>query len=332
MRITQLVLLAAAMLWTTLGLSTAAGADQTAGASAKRSVEKGAPYDAVLESEGLFRHRHARLMRLHHLAMERGRVERAKEIERLVDHLGEGRVKSLRSGRAKVHQAHQAHIDELIQEHHKHREQVNAELKAQAEHARTALADRRADRRRDVADQHRDARQQRTDRRRDAAGDHRDAHQRRADRRSNVVGDHRDAHQRRTDQRRDVTGDHRDAHQRRTDQHRDAAGDHRDTHQRRADQHRDTAQRRHDAPRPSADGRRDGARPDNDDRRHRGIMKPRRDEVDRRSNAKAGKSRTARGARFPSHQEAKEEAERTIKPEDADREFEKLRREIKRKR
>ena len=332
MRITQLVLLAAAMLWTTLGLSTTAEADQTAGASAEDSVHKGAPYDEVLESEGLFRHRHARLMRLHHLAMERGRVERAKEIERLVDHLGEGHVKSLRSHRTKVHQVRQAHIDELIREHQKHREQVNAELKARAEHARTAFADRRADRRRNVADQHRDARQQRADRRSDTAGDHRDAHQRRADRRSDTVGDHRDAHQRRAGQRRDAAGDHRDAHQRRTGQRRDAAGDHRDAHQRRADQRLDTAKRRYDAPHPSADGRRDGARPDNDDRRHRRIMKPRRDEVDRRSDAKAGKSRTARGARFPSHQEAKKQAERAIKPEDADREFEKLRREIKRKR
>ena len=314
MRITQLVLLGAAMLWTTLGLSTAAGADQTAGASAEGSVEKGAPYDEVLESEGLFRHRHARLMRLHHLAMERGRVERAREIERLLEHLGEGHVKSLRSRRAKVHQAHQAHIDELIREHKKHREQVNAELKARAEHARTTLADRRADRRRDVADRHRDARQQRADRRRDTMDDHRDAHQRRADQRSDAAGDHRDAHQRRAERR------------------PDAAGDHRDAHQPRANQHRDAAKRHHDAPHSGADGRRDGARPDNDERRHRRIVKPRRDEVDRRSNAKAGKSRTARGARLPSHQKAKEEAERTIKPEDADRVFEKLRREIKRKR
>ncbi len=278
MRITQLVLLAAAMLWTTLGLSTAAGADQTAGASAKGTVEKGAPYDEVLESEGLFRHRHARLMRLHHLAMERGRVERAREIERLVHHLGEGHVKSLRSRRAKVHQPRQAHIDELIREHQKHREQVNAELKARAKHARATLADRRADRRRDVADHHRDAPPQRADRRRDTVGDHSDSHQRRADQRL------------------------------------------------------DTAKRRHDAPHPGADGRRDGARPDNDERQHRRIVKPRRDEADRRSDAKAGKSRTARGARFPSHQKAKEEAERTIKPEDADRVFEKLRREIEPKR
>ncbi len=314
MRITQLVLLAAAMLWTTLGLSTAAGTDQTAGASAKGRVEKGASYDEVLESEGLFRHRHARLMRLHHLAMERGRVERAREIERLVDHLGEDHFKSLGSRRTKVHQANQAHVDELIREHQKHREQVNVKMKARAEHARTTLADRRADRRRDVADQHRNARQQRTDRHRVMVGDHRDAHQRRADQRSDVVDHHRDAHQRRADRR------------------SDAAGDHRDAHHRRANQHRDAAKRHHDAPRPSADGRRDGARPDNDERRYRRIMKPRRDEVDRRSNAKAGKSRTARGARFPSHQQAKEEAERTIKPEDADREFEKLRREIKRKR
>ncbi len=296
MRITQLVLLAAAMLWTTLGLSTTAGADQTAVASAKGNVEKVAPYDEVLESEGLFRHRHARLMRLHQLAMEHGRLARAGEIERLMDHLGEGHVKSLHSGRTKVHQAHQAHIDELIREHQKHRGQVNAELKARAEHARTALADRRADRRRDVADQHRDARQQRTDRHRVTVDDHRDAHQRRADRRTNAAGAHRDAHQRRVNQRRDV------------------------------------AKRHHDAPHPGADARRDGARPDNDDRRHRRIIKPRRDEVDRRSNAQAGKSRTARGARFPSHHEAKEEAERTIKPEDADRVFEQLRREIKRKR
>ncbi|MEE9130698.1 MAG: hypothetical protein V3T84_11820 [Phycisphaerales bacterium] len=316
MRITQLVLLAAAMLWTTLGLSAAAwaGADQTAGASAEGSVENIAPYDEVLDSEGLFRHWHARLMRLHHLAMERGRVERAREIERLVDHLGEGHVRSLRSGRTKVHQAHQAHIDELIREHHKHREQVNAELKARAEHARTTLADRRADRRRDVADQHRNARQQRTDRHRVMVGDHRDAHQRRAERRSDVVDHHRDAHQRRTDQR------------------RDAASDRRDAHQRRAERRSDVASRHHDAPHPRADGRRDGARPDNDERRHRTIMKPRRDEVDRRSDAKAGKSRTARAARFPSHREAKEQAERTIKPEDADRVFEQLRREIKRKR
>ena len=295
MRITQLVLLAAAMLWTTLGLSTAAWADQTTDASAKRSVEKGAQDDEVLESEGLFRHRHARLMRLHHLAIEQGRVERATDIERLLDHLGEGHVKSLHSRREKVHQAHQAQIDELIQEHKKHREQVNAELKARAEHARAASTDRRADHRRDVADVHRDARQQRADQRRDAAGGHRDAHQRRAA------------------------------------QRRDSAGDHRDAHQQRANQRRDAAKRHHDAPHTGADGRRDRAKPDNDERQHRRIVKPHRDEVDRRSNGKAAdKNRTVRGDRLRSHHEAKQEAERTIKPEDADRVFEKLRREINR--
>lgn len=314
MRITQLVLVATTMVWATLGLSTEAGADQTAGASAEGSVEKGAPNDELLKSEGLFRHRHARLMRLHHLAMERGRVERAKEIERLVAHLGKGRVKSLQGRRAKADQARQAQFDELIQEHHKHREQVNAQLKARAEHARTTLADRRADRRRDVP------------------GDRRDARQRRAGQRRDVAGDHRDTHQRWTDRRRDTAKRHHDAPQRRADRRRDAAGDHRDAHQRRGDRPRDVAKRHHDAPHSGADRRRDGARPDNDDRRHRRIIKPRRDEVDRRSNAKAGKNRTARGARLTSHHEAKAEAERSIKPKDADRVFEQLRREIEAKR
>ena len=114
MRITQLVLLAAAMLWTTMGLPTAAAADQTAGASAKHSVEKSASYDAVLELEGLFRHRHARLMRLHQLAMEHGRLARAGEIERLMEHLGEGHVKLLHERRAQMNELQKAHVDELL--------------------------------------------------------------------------------------------------------------------------------------------------------------------------------------------------------------------------
>ena len=115
-----------------------------------------------------------------------------------------------------------------------------------------------------------------------------------------------------------------------TDQRRDAAGNPRDAQQRRV-QRRDEAKRHHDAPHSGIDGRRDGARPDNDERRHRRIIKPQRDEVDRRSDTKVGKNQTARGARLPSHHEAKEQAQRTIKPEDADRVFEKLRREIERK-
>ena len=301
MRITQLVLLAAAMLWTTLGLPTAAWADQTTGASAKPSVEKGAPYDEVLDSEGLFRHRHARLMRLHHLAMEHGRLARAGEIEQLMEHLQEDHVKSLHERRAKMKELHKAHVDELLSEHRARSKHIKTELKS---HEQTV-------------ERHREAREDEAERRTEAF-------QRRAER----TQEEREA---RAEQRHEAAEDHRDAGHRRANQHRDVADDHHKSHQQRERNREGVASRYHDAPHSGIDGRRDGARPDNDERRHRRITKPHRDEVDRRSDGKVGKNRTARGARLPSHHEAKEQAQRTIKPEDADRVFEKLRREIERK-
>ncbi len=306
MRITQLILLAAAMLWTTLGLPTAAGADQTAGASAKHSVEKVAPYDEVLESEGLFRHRHARLMRLHQLAMEHGRLARAGEIERLMEHLGEDHLKSLRERRAQMNALHKAHVDELLSEHRARSEHVKAELKS---HEQTV-------------ERHREAREHEAERRVEALERHAERHQEQRKARA----EHRD----------EAAKDHRDADKRRASQHHEVADDQHRSHQQRARQREGVASRHHEARRLRREGRNegphDGARSSDKSLHDRQSVKRRRRETDNRDERPDRKRRASRVYRGPSHQEAKEEAERTIKPEDADREFEKLRREIERKR
>lgn len=301
MRITQIVLVAAAMLWTTLGLPTAAWADQTTKASAKPSVEKGAQYDKVLDSEGLFRHRHARLMRLHHLAMEHGRLARAGEIEQLMEHLQEDHVKSLHERRAQMKELHKAHVDELLSEHRARSKHIKTELKSHEE----------------TVERHREVREHDAERRAEALELH-----------AERLQEQRKA---RAQQRDEAAKDHREAGKRRATQHHEVADDQHRSHQHRAKKRESVAKRHHDGPHSGIDGRRDGARPDNDQRRHHRIIKPRRDGVDRRSDTRVGKNRTARGARLPSHHEAKEQAQRTIKPEDADRVFEKLRREIERK-
>ncbi len=306
MRITQLALVAAAMLWTTLGSSPTAWADQTAGASAKRSVEKGAPYDEVIESEGIFRHRHARLMRLHHLAMEHGRLARAGEIERLMEHLGEDHLKSLREQRAQMNALHKAHVDELLSEHRARSKHVKAELKS---HEQTV-------------ERHREAREDAVERRTEAR-------ERRAERRQ-------EERKARAERRDEAAEDHRDADKRRAIQHRDVADDPHKTHQRRARQRAGATSRHHEARRLRREGRNesphDGARLSDKGQHDRKSVKRRHRETDKRDERLDQKRRASRVYRGPSHQEAKEEAERTIKPEDADREFEKLRREIKRKR
>ncbi len=306
MRITQLVLLTAAMLWTMLGLSTTAGADQTAVASAKGSVEKVAPYDEVLESEGLFRHRHARLMRLHQLAMEHGRLVRAGEIERLMDHLGEGHVKSLHERRAQMNVLQKAHVDELLSEHRARSKHVKAELKS---HEQTV-------------ERHREAREDEAERRTEAM-----------ERRAGRLQEERKA---RAERRDEAAQDHRDADKRRENQHRDVAGDPRKTHQRRARQRAGATSRHHEARRLRREGRNkslhDDVRSSDKGQHDRQSVKRRRRETDKRDDRPHRNRRASRGYRGPSHQEAREQAERTIKPADADRVFEKLRREIERNR
>ena len=306
MRITQLVLLAAAMLWTTLGSSPTAWADQTAGASAEGSVEKVAPYDEVLESEGLFRHRHARLMRLHQLAMEHGRLARAGEIERLMEHLGEGHVKSLHERRAQMNELQKAHVDELLNEHRARSMHVKAELKS---HERTV-------------ERHREAREHEAERRAEASERHVERRQ-----------EQRKAHAQRRDE---AVKDHRDADKRRASHHHEVADEQHKSHQRRATKREGAASRHHEARRLRREGRNegphDGARSSDKGQHDRQFVKRPRRETDKRVERPDQERRASRVYRGPSHQEAKEQAKRTIKPEDADREFEKLRREIKRKR
>lgn len=306
MRITQLVLLAAAMLWTTMGLPTAAAADQTAGASAKHSVEKSASYDAVLESEGLFRHRHARLMRLHHLAMEHGRLARAGEIERLMEHLGEGHVKLLHERRAQMNASHKAHVDELLSKHRARSTHVKAELKS---HERTV-------------ERHREAREREAERRAEASERHVERRQ-----------EQRKAHVQRRDE---AVKDHRDADKRRASQRHAVADDQHKSHQQRATKREGVASRHHEARRLSREGRNegphDGARSGDKGQHDRQSVERRHRVTDKQDERPDQKRRASRVYRGLSRQDAKEQADRTIKPEDADREFEKLRREIKRKR
>ena len=306
MRITQLVLLAAAMLWTTLGSSPTAWADQTAGPSAERSFEQGAPYDEALESEGLFRHRHARLMRLHHLAMEHGRLARAGEIERLMDHLGEGHVKSLHERRAQMNVLHKAHVDELLNEHRARSKHVKAELKS---HER-------------AVERHREVHEHEAERRTEAL-----------ERRAERLGEQREA---RAEPRDEAAKDHRDADKRRASQHHEVADDQHKSHQQRATKREGVANRHHEARRLRREGRNvgphDGARSSDNGHHDRESVKRRHRETDKRDEGPDQKRRASRVYRGLSRQDAKEEAERTIKPEDADREFEELRREIKRKR
>ena len=305
MRKMQLDLLVAAMLCTTLGLSTAAWADQTAGTSVELSVETGAQYDEVVASEGLFRHRHARLMLLHKIAIKQGRSERAREIERLLDHLGENHAKSLHNHRAKMHQVDQALVDDLLSKHRAHSKQVKAELKS---HEQTL-------------EKHIKAREHEADRRSEALK----IHAKRLQEERNVRGEKRD----------EATKDHRVTGRRRAKQHREAAEDQHKSHQQHANKQEDVVSRhhatRHRIRKDPIESQHDDARSGDEGHRNRQSVKQHRRNTDKPEDRTNRKGRVSRGYRGPSHLEAKEKAVRSIKPEESDRVFEKLRREIERK-